>query len=583
MLNQIQNPDLQTKTSITLQIKCEKDVILTRAVEIMNRHLRQRNCPEISETDHASTDQACLELKINTVLPSEAFQIDLKKDQLLTITGGSSKGVLYGIGKMLRNASFEEGEFKFGSWVGKSIPQKNVRILYLATHFYNYYHVAPLDEIIEYIEDNALRGYNGIMLWVDRHHYSNINDPDNIAFAERIKKLYLAGEKVGMSPVFSGLTNEGYNSTPNHLKATFTGRCFYGTEICPSTNEGMDLILKNHEEVLQLFSDIHFGFLSLWSYDQGGCGCDKCSPWGSNGMLKCARKVAELFHQYHPNGKIIYSTWLFDDNEWEELGEKLNPNNEPWLDYILADSHTNFPTYPLEKTIPGNRPMINFPEISMWDMFPWGALGANPLIKRFQKLWGQVCNHCDGGVPYSEGIFEDLNQALYGGFYWNGTNETSQILYEYFNFELGCSCQHNLSKALDILEKNHSTAFELIKVNTDETIRKKLKEGWIRLTSRNLIAYKEFHDDPNTALAIVSEIDELLPSWGKQSWRWKIILLRAQIDVELKRNNLEISDRCEAAFEELAELFHAKGISEYKVSPPTRESIDSFRTSQWKD
>jgi len=565
-----------------IKIICEKDEIVANAIKIMNRHLQQRGCEEFLEVNLSENAETDITLKIDTELSQEEFRIDVIDFDFLVITGGSSRGLLYGIGKMLRNASYSGGGFKFTTWQGQSSPAKSLRMLYLASHFHNYYHVAPMSEIIEYIQDNALRGYNAIALWVDKHHYTGADDPEYIKFVARTREIYIAGENVGMEPIYAALGNEGYSTTPEHLKATYTGRSFYGVEVCPSTEEGVELILKNLEDTLKLFSGVTFGYLSIWSYDQGGCACERCSPWGGNGMVKCGQALMSLLKKYYPNIKSIYSTWLFDNDDWKTLDKKLENKEEPWLDYIIADSHSEFPKYPLENGVPGGRPMLNFPEISMWCMFPWGSLGANPLIKRFRRLWGQVCNYCDGGEPYSEGIYEDINQALYGDFYWNGNNETEQFTKEYFNFEMGGGDCQEFKKALNILEQNHISIFQPIALRTQEEIDKMLKEGRKRLKSRELIAYKEFHGDPHEALEILLDIDKKLPNWGKDSWRWRIILLRGIIDVELKENDLEISDKCEKAFEELAELFYSNGIAEYKVAPLTRESIDAVRSSQKK-
>jgi hypothetical protein len=45
---------------------------------------------------------------------------------------------------------------------------------------------------------------------------------------------------------------------------------------------------------------------------------------------------------------------------------------------LLADAHEDFPRYPLDAGVPGNLPLLNFPEISMWGNWPWGGFGANP-------------------------------------------------------------------------------------------------------------------------------------------------------------------------------------------------------------
>jgi hypothetical protein len=37
---------------------------------------------------------------------------------------------------------------------------------------------------------------------------------------------------------------------------------------------------------------ISLGFIVMWPYDQGGCTCSHCAPWGTNGFLKVAEPLA---------------------------------------------------------------------------------------------------------------------------------------------------------------------------------------------------------------------------------------------------------------------------------------------------
>ena len=39
---------------------------------------------------------------------------------------------------------------------------------------------------------------------------------------------------------------------------------------------------------------------------------------------------------------------------------------------------------------PGQLPLLNFPEISMWGQNPWGRYGANSLPGCLQRLWNQT-------------------------------------------------------------------------------------------------------------------------------------------------------------------------------------------------
>ena len=102
-------------------------------------------------------------------------------------------------------------------------------------------------------------------------------------------------------------------------------------------------------------------------------------------MCLAARDTArEIF----PDIKVIVGTWAFDapndEGEYEGLYKRLRTDMS-WIDYLMVDAHGDFPSYPLEHEV--IRPIVNFPEISMWGLAPWGGFGANPLPERFQRIW----------------------------------------------------------------------------------------------------------------------------------------------------------------------------------------------------
>ncbi len=73
----------------------------------------------------------------------------------------------------------------------------------------------------------------------------------------------------------------------------------------------------------------------------------------------------------------------------------------------------------------------------MWGNWPWGGFGANPLPARFQRLWDQVKHVVQGGFPYSEGIYEDMNKAVVAQFYWDRDRSARATLEEYIAYEFG--------------------------------------------------------------------------------------------------------------------------------------------------
>lgn len=53
--------------------------------------------------------------------------------------------------------------------------------------------------------------------------------------------------------------------------------------------------------------------------------------------------------EYFPSASRCASTWVFDTpeaGEWKALEERLDEGD--FCEYVPADSHTDFPRYPLE-------------------------------------------------------------------------------------------------------------------------------------------------------------------------------------------------------------------------------------------
>ncbi len=519
-----------------------------KLLELLNRCLAERECPPLAAVDTA--EEADLAFYRDEVLPPEAYVIS--GTERLSVRGADYFALVCAAGRLLHKASFRNRRFEAGMATGSYAPAKPFRFIYFASHFFNYYHVAPLDELRRYIEDLALWGYNGIALWVDKHHYCGIGDPELQAFLRRIRALFGFAHACGMKTMLISLANEGYADTPEALRATPTGRSFYGCEICPSAPGGLELIAANHCDTLAYFQDMPVDFYSIGSYDQGGCGCKSCYPYGVNGMFRCGEAIAEVFHRYHPEGRIVYTTWLFDycgeNAEWRGLEEKLRCEPAPWLKLIMADSHGCFPEHPLRNGVPGNRPLLNFPEISMWGMLPWNVVGFSAQPSRFQRLFRAVKEICSGGYPYSEGIFEDFNKVLYAYFYWDGTENVDEAVEDYCRYEFGArDCDRGkFAAVLDIFERNHTTMVE-----------KEHVAGYNReLRSRpGLFLHKEFGADPEEALRLTDELEAELPEWGRKCWRFRQFRLRAVIDRELQAHPGELSAVCEQALAELAELY----------------------------
>ena len=291
--------------------------------------------------------------------------------------------------------------------------------------------------------------------------------------------------------------------------------------------------------MLDEFADPGLDCITYWPYDEGGCGCPDCWPWGARGYLSLSRTVSALAHKKCPHIKVLVSTWTFDTppaGEWEALSKAL-AEDKTWADYIQADAHEDFPRFPLERGVPGDLPLLNFPEISMWGQSPWGGYGANPLPARLQRLWNQTQRKLSGGTPYSEGIYEDINKAICSQFYWDPERPAIETVREYAAFEFSPAVADDVVRLMKVFERNH--------------VRKEIGPS----------AEEEFE--------LAKSIEVRLTPRARAAWRWRIVYLRALIDRELLKTQGKLEGKAlQAAFRELTAIYHAEHAHSMPIRPP---------------
>lgn len=553
---------------IAIEIVTERTPLVARAVELIGRRVAARAGLDLAEAPGAA---GRIVLARRPDIGPEGYSIaDGTDGAAVRVEAADDRGLLYGVGRLLRDAACEPGVFRPGPWRGASVPKCPVRGMYFASHFHNFYHDAPVEAVEQYVGELALWGLNSLMVWYDMHHFTGIADPAAQAMIRRLRAVLAAAKGVGMKVGLCLLGNEAYASSPPELRAdSKTGRAHYQVELCPSKPAARDLMLRGFEEEFRAFADLGLDQIWIWPYDQGGCACADCAPWGANGFLRIAEPVARLFRRYAPAGKVILSTWLFDygreQGEWAGLA-KAFARKPDWCDYILAESHGDFPRYPLEHGLPGGLPALNFPEISMWAMWPWGGYGATPLPDHFQAIWDQGRRILSGGFPYSEGIFEDINKVIFSQFYWDPERPALDTLREYAAYEFSPAVADDVVKAARLLEKYHPRKTDVPHYGGYRLVRG--ADGG----EHGAIRMRGDASGVDECWTLLEAADRKLAPVARTAWRWRILLLRGLIDRELKRGGGVPSRACEEAFEELIGIYHA-GAAETHVCPPSRAAI----------
>jgi hypothetical protein len=498
-----------------------------------------------------------LELTMDPTLDSESFRIEDAGHRGLRITGDSLPGLLAGMGHFLRLSSFSETGLIPASWRGISRARKPVRGVYFATHFFNYYHAAPEPEIQFYLEDLALWGFNTLMVWFDRHHFKGLSDPAAQAMLSRLHGLLGAARRLGMQVGLCVLGNEAYADSPTELRAEQGELWSFGVEMCPAKPGALDRMIREYDETFLAFSDLQPDFLAIGPYDQGGCTCPQCRPWGGRGFLRMVRHIAPVFKRYSSKGHIILSTWLFDHEhhrfkgDWPGLAQALDEKALD-ADMILAGTHgRQVPDYLRTHPVPGALPLLGFPEISMRGMCPWGGFGANPMPEFLAGYWAEWGHRVTGGLAYSEGIYEDLNKAIMARLFWDDASPEETIR-QYIAYEFGPAVIDPVQNAIRILEANQERPWE---------------HGDFTFPHVRLILPPD--RGSQQALAALQAAERHMNPNAREGWRWRLLILRARIDAELFASQGVVSPACETCFEELTRLYHAEQ-ADFPVHPPTR-------------
>jgi len=477
-----------------------------------------------------------------------------------SVSAGSYSQLSEALGRILRNPNLENGKF---------ISEKSVCGIYFATHFKNYLDAAPLDELFEYIDDLAFWGMNTLRLWFDMHHFSDMEDGKEAA--ERTLKIMKHAKSMGIKVAMTTLANEAFKNSPEKLRADWTAGHdgyitelddHYHLEICPSKEGGTEQILSDRRKMLEVFSEANPDFITIGPYDEGGCTCKECAPWGGNGYIRTIEALLPLYKEFFPDVKIIAEFWKFgaftgNDIEYEMFYKAISDGRLD--DVVFISAEPAYAEYAF-KNNPGI-PLIGFPEISMYGAWPWGGYGANPMPRRMGKWWKECGDKLDGGFPYSEGIYEDLNKIIMLRQYRDNT-EPEKTIREYLEYEF------NLSG--DMLEKVTNAIFDM-----EETLDRDYQFPFVKNEDgtseyrRDMAIHKYPILHPEKAEAIEKvfiEANKALDNETKKKVKWQMLYLRALIDAEIVRNNFYRNDKILEYFKTLVKLMHVEN-SGFYTSP----------------
>jgi hypothetical protein len=370
------------------------------------------------------------------------------------VCGGDSRGLLFGLGKLLRMADSGSAGFNPPPATVLTAPAVPERVVYFATHFNNFYECAPIDELVRYVEDLALWGANGVWTWFDMAWYPENfwDDPagKGSQMLDRIRAVNEKSRELGLSVGLIAIANEGFkNQPPAELLADASdkrGGYYPDSTICPSKPGGIEMILENKRAILERIGPIDV-FVS-WPFDQGSCGCPECRPWART-FLKISEQIAVEVERQNPAARFLVSSWYFNEVEMDWLLAAM-AEGAPWFDGVLTNT-----SWPSKLVPPSDYTRMVFPDISMeGSLFVgYGASGANPMPQKYLEAAKAAVSNGYGAALYSEGIYEDFNKVLWVCALWNPVRTAEDIAAEYARFYFGPDNEHDGASLILGLER----------------------------------------------------------------------------------------------------------------------------------
>lgn len=384
---------------------------------------------------------------------------------VLWVIGADKRGILYGIGKLLRIADMRQGQLSISEDTDTSESPEYV----LRGHQFGYRNTAnswdawTVDQFDQHFREQVLFGANS---------FENIpfQDPESsVHFKIDPQEMEVELSKIcakydvdywAWTPAPEDLTVKGA-----HQKGLAEQEAFYAR--CPRLNgifvPGGDPGDNHPSELIPYLEDLSI-----------------------------------LLKKYHPDAGIWISLQGFNKEKTDYFFNYLEDNNPEWLKGLVNGPSS--PPLSLERErLPEQYRYRFYPDITHtvrchypvenWDQAFALTLGrepCNPQPLRYTELFRRDAPITDGFITYSDGSHDDVNKVLWSQLGWNPKKNPRDIVTEYCRFFFGPEVADISAEGIFDLEQNwvgpvlgNRTIEETLKLwKKMETENPRLQDNW---------------------------------------------------------------------------------------------------------
>jgi hypothetical protein len=465
--------------------------------------------------------------------PAEGYSLQAT-GSIVRVTGNDERGVLFGIGHLLRTMRYSRGRVEAPDNLRiATAPKSPLRGHQLGyrpkTNSYDGWTLAMWDQ---YIRDLAIFGTNAIELIPPRSD----DDDDSPHFP-----LPKIDTMIGMSKICDEYGLDVWIWYPA-LDPD------YGQQ------KWVDFALKEWEEVFRRLPRIDAVFV----------------PGGDPGhtqpkyLMPMLEKQTASLRKYHPRAQMWVAPQGFS-TEWLEEFYTILGASPAWLHGIVFGPQIRVSLAELRKRVPAKYPIRHYPDITHsircqyavrdWDSAYQLTLNREPINPRprdMRDIFLHTQKHTIGFITYSEGCNDDVNKFLWSGLGWNPDADVADILRDYSRYFIGSEYTEGFARGLLALERN-----------------------WRGPLLANEGVY--------TTLAQFESMDRTASPALQQNWRFQQAQYRAHYDAYVRARLIYESDLEQQALDRLREAASIGSLLAIEQSESILNRALTHRTaSQWR-
>jgi hypothetical protein len=431
--------------------------------------------------------------------------------QDIFIVAREGRGMIYGVGKLLHTAEYLDGSMFASPAEGIERPVMPDRFLYIPPHLHNFYQEEAAEATEPIIEEAALWGINGLVIWLDEASFNDVFD-DRVENVEgrrqwaKMKQWLLFGKTLGLKPGMNLSVNDAYKNqlTPEIIGKA--GAAWNGEKLVnPTLLAGRALLLRNATNLYRDLADsgIRLDEVLIFFYDPGGCFDEACKPWVIT-ALEVSEELAAALQRYQPGARAYVTDWFcYTEGEGEMMTDYFNRQKNTALAGVWKQDRTPFSRFAnLDKRFR----LLTFVDVT--NLGGWGVIGAQPLPTMITYyLRDGLKNGVTGLMIYSEGIYDDFNKAFAAQVAWDPSTTAQEIARQYANYFWGNSIGEEF--------------WEIVR---------RSEKGWV--DPRIAWQKHQFIDVPVLAEDLERStllLAARLSPETRASWRWQVFEYRARI------------------------------------------------------